>query len=72
MSELPKCRCGRFINPTKTRPLGWFRHGEFGEDDGWICPRCVATWEPKDGGGRGPEAGYCGVLGQTTTTPIGG
>lgn len=62
MNNLPKCRCGRFINPMTTRPLGWLRCGEFGEDVGYICPRCVPHWVPRDGLGRGNEAGFCGVM----------
>lgn len=59
---LPRCGCGRFVNPNKTRPLGWFRHGEFGEDEGLVCPRCVETWVPTDGKGRGADEGFCGIL----------
>lgn len=61
MNELPKCKCGRFVSPATTRPLGWFRHGEFGEDEGYVCPRCVPAWTPKDSHGRGAEAGFCGI-----------
>jgi len=58
---MPKCRCGRFVNPKTTKPVGWYCHGEFGEDITYVCQRCIPTWVPTDGKGRGPEAGYCGV-----------
>jgi len=62
MSEMPNCRiCGRFVSLAKP-PVGWFAHGEFGEDTSYVCRRCVPNWKPEDGKGRGPEAGYCGVI----------
>lgn len=59
MQMMPRCACGRLVS--RTKPHGWFRHGEHGSEEGWVCSRCVATWTPTDGRGRGPEAGYCGV-----------
>lgn len=59
---MPRCVCGRFISPGITRPIGWFAYGEHGSEEGWVCPRCLPSWLPRDGRGRGPEAGYCGVL----------
>jgi hypothetical protein len=55
-----QCRyCGRFLSLAK--PHGWYAHGEYGEDTGFVCERCLPTWTPQDSRGRGPEAGYCGV-----------
>lgn len=61
--SMPQCsKCGCFVSPKKTRPIGWFRYGEFGEEDGYVCPRCLPSWTPRDGLGRGTEAGFCGTL----------
>jgi hypothetical protein len=60
---MPRCSCGRFVS-SRFGPVGWFKHGEYGEEEGWICRRCLPNWTPRDGRGRGPEAGYCGVLQQ--------
>ena len=58
--HMPRCACGRWVSIAK--PYGWFKHGEHGSEEGWVCARCVKAWVPKDGRGRGPEAGYCGVV----------
>ena len=58
--HMPRCACGRWVSIAK--PYGWFKHGEHGSEEGWVCTRCVKAWVPQDGRGRGPEAGYCGVV----------
>lgn len=58
--HMPRCACGRWVSIAK--PYGWFKHGEHGSEEGWVCARCVKAWVPQDGRGRGPEAGYCGVV----------
>lgn len=60
-SLMPRCSCGRFVSTSKG-PIGWYKHGEYGEDEGWICRTCLPNWTPRDGRGRGPEAGYCGII----------
>jgi hypothetical protein len=54
----PRCSCGRFIGAEH----GWFKYGEHGSEEGWVCARCLPTWTPRDSRGRGPEAGYCGIV----------
>lgn len=56
---MPRCACGRFLSLAK--PHGWFKHGEHGSEEGWVCASCLPGWTPTDSRGRGPEAGYCGV-----------
>lgn len=55
----PRCSCGRWLGKG---PYGWFKYGELGTEEGWVCSRCLPSWTPQDGLGRGPEAGYCGVV----------
>lgn len=59
LQDWPRCQCGRLVSLAK--PHGWFRYGEYGTEEGWVCPGCLPTWDPRDGRGRGPEAGYCGI-----------
>lgn len=59
--RMPRCGCGRFFSMRK-KPYGWFRYGEYGTEEGWVCSSCVKTWVPRDGLGRGAEAGYCGIV----------
>jgi hypothetical protein len=59
----PRCSCGRLVRThNNDRRIGWFAYGEHGSEEGWVCPRCAEIWTPRDGMGRGPEAGYCGFI----------
>lgn len=55
------CGCGRFVSLAKP-PYGWWCSGEFGEDTNFVCAKCLETWHPADGRGRGVDAGYCGIV----------
>ncbi len=59
MQMRPRCDCGRLVSTAKLH--GWYMHGEHGTEEGYVCARCLPSWVPQDGRGRGPEAGYCGV-----------
>lgn len=59
-SHLPRCDCGRWVS--MRRSYGWFKYGEHGTEEGWVCARCVTDWTPQDSLGRGPSAGYCGIV----------
>lgn len=56
---MPRCDCGRFLSIAHRH--GWYRFGEHGSEEGWICAACLPGWTPTDSLGRGPEAGYCGI-----------
>ena len=72
MSSLPKCSmCGRFMRTHNVeQPIGWFRYGEYGTEEGFVCALCLPSWMPRDSLGRGSEAGYCGVT--APNVPTGG
>jgi len=57
---MPRCGCGRFVNTAAQH--GWFKYGEHGTEEGFVCLKCLPKWSPQDGLGRGTEAGYCGVF----------
>jgi hypothetical protein len=69
--HLLRCSCGRFVSTARSH--GWYRFGEHGTEEGYVCSACLPDWAPADGRGRGPEAGYCGIFAPTkaaSPTPL--
>ncbi len=58
LSFMHQCAdCGRFL--TLAKPYGWYARGEFGEETGYICPRCLPTWRPLASNGSN-DPRWCG------------